>query len=208
MKKQQNSIGKIGSEIEQDIKKELKLIDRYRKKNEDKLLFAAFITVLCALIIINAIYIINRVSTRQKIVTAAQTLNFPKTVLPSTVSGVNSSFTVAVKGVKEDSTPDPAFAFDAQETMLIATVTITNTSGKKQQLSAASQLYVRSQDGSYFAMHPSSRVQKELGSKEVAPGETVTGDVSFAIPKILTKPLLYVDLGWNDFVPVVFDVLH
>ena len=41
----------------------------------------------------------------------------------------------------------------------------------------------------------------------LTPGKTVTGQLSFAVPKILAHPLLYIDLGWGDTAPVVIDVM-
>jgi hypothetical protein len=117
-------------------------------------------------------------------------------------------FDVAIQGVQKNSSKDYAFAYDENDVMLIVDVAVTNRTTKVQNLVPSSQLYIRTEDGLYITMHPSMYVRNQLPFGQVASGETVLGQVSFAIPKTLTRPLLYIDLGWDNHVPVVYDILR
>ena len=112
-----------------------------------------------------------------------------------------------MSNVKEDNSADRAFGILDYETRVVTTLTIKNKTATKQNFIPASQLYVRSADGAIYRMHPFSVLTNQIGFQEVASGATITGDAAFVIPKVLTNPLLYVDLGWDNYIPIVYDVL-
>lgn len=213
-KKQENPIEALGQgiedisqDIEKKVKKEWRIFKKFSHKNEDKLLFAAFVVLVCALFVVNTVYVVNRLPARQKVVYVSNTVVSPQTILTSSQHAQNDAIEVFISGVKEDSTADPAFAIVDTETHLIASVSIKNNTNTTQTLIPNAMFYVRSADGTIYRMHPYSGLKNPLVFQELAPSATAVGEVSFAIPKVLTSPLLYIDLGWNNYVPFVYDVL-
>ncbi len=51
-------------------------------------------------------------------------------------------------------------------------------------------------------------VTKQIAAGKIAPGKTISGQISFGIPKSATNPLLFVDTGWGNEAPIVIDVLR
>lgn len=123
-------------------------------------------------------------------------------------TGKNGVLTSKVESVGTITAPDPAFAISPQESMLVMKLTVTNTSNQKQHFIPVTQLYVRSADGDYSALHPSMHVQHPLPASDLKPGQSTSGEITFAIPKNLATPLLYVDTGWNNAPPIIIDVFH
>ncbi len=190
-------------DVSKELKKEWKHLSKF--KDENHLLFAAFIIVLTSLVVLNAFYIINNSNNQQRpIIVQDETT----AVLTSHQIANNGAQTVSISNVAENDKMDYAFAIDPTETMLTMDISITNNTDATQTLIPVNQLYVRSTEGDYVTLHASMYVKNPLKSQELAPGKTATGQISFNVPKRVAKPLLYVDTGWNNHVPIVFDVLH
>lgn len=136
------------------------------------------------------------------------TFNRPVLHVVSMQTGKNGVLTAKVDGVGTIAAADPAFAIDPSESMLVMTLTITNTSQQEQQFIPVTQLYVRSAEGNFSALHPSSHVRHPLPATDLKPGQSVKGEVTFAIPKDLAAPLLYVDTGWSSAPPIIIDIFH
>ena len=128
--------------------------------------------------------------------------------LTSSQTGHTAAYDVSLTGVTEDATPDPAFTLETGYTFLIFDITVTNRSAGTLDFVPVNQLYVRDNQGDTFTMHPASKLTKPIAATKLEPGQSATGQVSFAIPKKLARPLLYVDPQWDDLAPIVFDVLH
>lgn len=182
----------------------VKFIER---KDEDHLIFAGFVVIVTALVFVTSLRILDR-----KIVTKASSSQSSEVrsdqLLSSTQLGTNGVFSVQITSVTARVDPDPAFPLEEDETLLIVDIFITNESLTKQDLVPVNQLFVRSRDGGYYQMHPSTNITAPLAATSLEPGQTVSGQISYAIPKRLSRPLLYVDLGWNDALPIIFDVYH
>ncbi|MGV9001943.1 MAG: DUF4352 domain-containing protein [Candidatus Saccharimonadaceae bacterium] len=191
-----------------EAKREWKHLKKF--KNENHLLFTAFIVLLSAGIIINSVYMYQLTKNSAKQNNQAATLTVPDSAkyLTSHQAGANSALQVKVSNVTETDKVDRAFTILPDETMLIASIEITNTTTDTQQLIPVSQLYVRSSEGDYSALHASSFVTTPLAATELAPGKTASGQISFNVPKQVAHPLLYVDTGWGNTVPIVFDILY
>jgi hypothetical protein len=130
-------------------------------------------------------------------------------ILGSSQTAMTDEYTVTINKVTKNDSKDYAFGYDNEkDTMLIVDVTIRNRTSLPQTLAPSVQFYLRTSDGLTFAMHPSMFVSNPLQFEQVASGTTASGQISFVIPKTITRPLLYVDLGWNNRVPVVYDILH
>lgn len=132
----------------------------------------------------------------------------PVKVLTSHQNAHSGAYSIVISNVSESDKHDPAFTIADSDTILSLTIAITNTSDVAQDLYPASQFYIRSNDGMAYQMHPTVFLTKPLQAGPVKPGESALGEISFAIPKSLSQPLLYIDLGWNNYVPVVYDVLN
>lgn len=117
------------------------------------------------------------------------------------------SYKLEVLGVARQLKPDPAFNPDPDMATLVVDVRLTNKSAGPQQLIPATQFYVRTRDGDVYILHASMYVTKQLPAEFIEGGQSVTGQLSFAVPKALTNPLVYVDLGWDNATPAVIDIL-
>ncbi len=196
--------------LESEITKETKEIKREWRhlkkfKDENYLLFTSFVILIAGLVIINAVYIIEHASniTPQRTVTID-----PNQYLTSLQTGNNGVLTAKISNVTENNKTDYAFGVEAGSTMLTMDITITNTSAVTQQLIPVNQMYVRSQEGDYAPLHASMYVTRPLSATELAPGMSSTGQLSFSVPARVAHPFLYVDTGWGNTTPLVFDVLR
>ena len=175
-------------------------LSRALRTEDNQLVVTSLVVLLSALVVINASYLASRLSQSA----SAQASH----VLTSHQVASTHSLTASITNMSENSAPDPAFTLDDSEVILIMTLSITNHTSHIQDFIPTSQLYVRTRDGDYRPLHPSMFVTKPIVSGKIKPGQTITGQVSFSVPKASTNPLLYVDTGWNDDVPVVFNVLE
>ncbi len=184
-----------------------KIHPRHFRVRDHFMSWAGVLTSLIVLLIINAAYITNRIyhdSTQP----APRVIANSNLVLTSLQADETKNYTVKVSNVTESSAFDPAFTIDTTDTMLIMDISITNHTAGKQDLTPTTQLYVRDREGDTFVMHPSIAIKNPLAAASVLPGQTVTGQISFAVPKRLAHPLLYVDFGWTNQAPTVIDVLR
>ncbi len=202
-KKQETAL----DQLEDTIKREYKILKMFKEKNEDKLLLAAFLVVLTSLVVINTIYFIDHQSGKSNLIGSLISPPNPNRVLTSLQKAKNGAYETKVSNVTEMNKDDKAFTLAPTDTLLVMDISITNSSSNMQQLVPASQFYVRDREGGFYMMHPSSYLTSPLVLGTLAPGKTVTGQLSFAVPKILAHPLLYIDLGWEDTAPVVIDVM-
>lgn len=132
----------------------------------------------------------------------------PVKILLPQQTAKSRAYTITLSDVALSDKHDPAFTLDDNENMLVAKLTITNNSPTNQDLYPVNQIYIRTQDGLYYQMHPSMYVTEPMRAGQVSPGQTISGQVSFAIPKAVKQPFLYVDLAWEDYVPVVYNLLN
>jgi Domain of unknown function (DUF4352) len=202
---------RIGDEVEKEVlevKREWRHFLKF--KDENYLLFTAFVVLIAAAVIINAVYIIKRnndndsTSTKAKILILAGSTK----ILASQQPGGNDSETVKISSVTENDKNDPAFTIDPSETMLILNISITNNTNDSQPMIPVNQFYVRTSEGDLIKMHASMYVTSPLIASTVAPHKTVTGQLSFNVAKHIAHPLLYIDTGWGNNVPLVYDVLR
>lgn len=200
------TIGDQLQHIEKSAVKEWKYLSKVKIKDENHLLFASFIIILVAILVVNTLYVLNRDPSTNVTHHVSATTDTSQ-VLTSLQTATLPAAVVSISDVSENDRKDPAFMLAEGETLLTMTIRIKNTSPGQQEIIPTSQLFVRSRDGDYAPLHPSIYVTKPLGANKVAAGQTVSGEISFAVPKQLADPLLYVDLGWNDQAPVVFHAL-
>lgn len=177
-------------------------------KDENHLLFIGFVMLVAALLIVNTVYVISRGDAIDSKTENHQNMPDALKVLSSQQTAENKAFSVVVSNVTESDKFDPAFTLPDGYTMLLFDIKITNLSRGEQSLIPVNNLFVRSREGDTFPLHPSLEITKPLESGPVAAGATVDGQISFGVPKTLAHPLLYVDLGWDDYVPIVIDVLR
>ena len=174
------------------------------KKDEDHLIFTGFVVIIVALVTIFAIQAFTRPTTE----VVSTPIPFHSRILTSHDKGMTDGLEVSISNVTVNSAADPAFPISSEETMLIMDLSITNHSATVQEFIPVTQLYVRSREGNYYQMHASVAVQNPIPATSLEPEQTVSGQVSFAIPKRLAQPLLYIDTGWNDTTPLVYSVLQ
>lgn len=176
-------------------------------KNKDFVLFVGIIVLITIFTSGFVAYYTSILTSKQKN-NSATVLGNPAKILKSQEIAKTSAYTINILSVTENSKKDPAFTFADSDTMLIADVSITNNSSVTQDLIPSVQLYVRTSDGLYYQMHPSMYVTEPLQTTKLESGKTAKGQISFVIPKMLTHPYVYFDLGWENYTPAVYDILH
>lgn len=191
--------------IDREARREWK--NALRFKNENHWLFIGFVLLIAALVIINTAYIIDR-SGMPHITSSSSSASTPNQIKTSLQNASAGGYDVAISNVTENADTDHAFPFAETETMLILDFRITNKTAAVQHLTPVNQLFIHDRDGGLYKMHASMYVTNPLAAQDLAPGDSAEGQISFAIPKTQTKPLLFVDPGWTNETPVVFDVLH
>lgn len=156
-------------------------------RDEDRLLFASFVIILAALIVVAVVYVSGHQNNIvYKSIDSAPSA--PTKVLTSQQVAQSGAYSISVSNVTASDKKDPAFGISDSETILFVTVSITNKSDRKQDLAPVTQFYARSRDGSNFPMHPSMYVTDPLPSAKLSPGETIKGEVTFAVPKKSIEP--------------------
>jgi len=188
---------------ENKIAKRTRVVAFLERKDEDHLIFTGFVVIIIALVTIVAIEVVTR--PRMTVVTATAPLH--SRILTSNEHGLADGYEVTISNVTVNNDQDQAFPLNADETMLILDMSITNHTTSTQDFVPVTQLYVRSREGNYYQMHASMHVQNPIAATSIEPEQTLSGQVSFAVPKRLSNPLLYIDTGWNDSTPIVFNVL-
>lgn len=189
-----------------EVKREWRHFLKFR--DENRLLFTAFVIVLTAIVVVNTIYIVSHVNTDKSDSSPATAQPNPNLVLTTLETGTNGAEQARISSVTENAKTDYAFTIDPNQTMLIMNIKITNKTAETQHLIPSSQFYVRSDEGDYSSLHASMYVTTPLSATDLKPGQSASGQISFAVPTSVARPLLYVDTGWNSYTPLVFDVLH
>jgi hypothetical protein len=151
-----------------------------------------------ALLAVNALFVVNRIDAKKTVVSQ---------ILTSQQAASTPVLSAKISNVAEINKPDPAFTLSDGETLLTFDLSITNNTNEQQNLVPVNHFYVRTREGDYRTLHPSIYVHNGLPSGELKPHQTVKGPVSFGVPKQATDLYFYIDTGWNNQVPVVFNVL-
>ena len=114
-------------------------------------------------------------------------------------------YTISATGYKEI-TQDPAFAPAAGSAIGVTTVSVKNNDNQPHQFYPALHTYVRDDEGVTYPMHPTVMLQQPLPAGMIAPGATVTGELSYEVPQRAGRLRLYIDPAWNGTGPVVFQL--
>ncbi|QQS19420.1 DUF4352 domain-containing protein [Candidatus Saccharibacteria bacterium] len=209
MKKHETPIEKIEDAIEHEankLKREYKRFEKFR--DENNLLFGVFVAAIVALLVVNTLfwaqYTARRYDKENRVTTTVANL----TSSTSLQTAHNFALSARVSNVGTKTEQDRAFPIDPGKTLLIMDVTVTNKTTTDQQLIPVTQFYVRTTDGQYATLYPSSRLRQALLPQDLRPGQSATGQLSFAISDRTSMPLLYIDTMWNRATPLVIDVLH
>lgn len=195
--------------IEDETKELRKEYGRLRKFSDENSLIVGVIALgVAALVVVSTLYWVYVTEQNAALREDQHIQQLSRRRTTSLERASNGTVEVTVKNVTTNSDADPAFGVSDDMTMLIMQMTIKNLSRQTQQLIPAHQLYVRSSEGDYQSLHASMHVTAPIPMKDLRPGESVSGEVSFAVPKRLDTPLVYVDTGWNASLPLVIDVQH
>ena len=173
-----------------------------RFRHEHSLVFAAFVLALTALVVVNTLFMVH-------------TLRREQNVQPVVYSRISTSLQLASNGalqaqVRNVATElsDDLFQVSDIQAVLIMDITIKNPTPRPQHSIQFNQLYVRSEEGPPGALHMPPHAPNPPPASELKPGQSVSGQLSFVIPRSAEKPLLYIDTGWDNSTPLVVDVLH
>lgn len=194
----------LEQQIGTEIKREWKVLQHF--KDENKVLFMALVWVVVAILVVNTIYVVVR-HTDDDDRLVASTIPYANHVLTSQQTADTAAFSAHISNVYETDSADLALP-EGGYTILVFDISVTNNTNGEQDLYPVNQFFVRDQEGGTYTPHASLHMIRPLEAAPLKSGQTVAGQLAFAVPKRLTRPLLYVDLGWNSQSPVVFDVLH
>ncbi len=89
---------------------------------------------------------------------------------------------------------------------LVVRLNITNNTSSEQHFLPAHHVFIKGTDDSLYQMAPVAGIAEPIVAGAVAPGETLTGDISFMINETETDSWLYIDPRWNDMSPVVIQL--
>ena len=174
-----------------------------RFRHQHRLLFAAFVLGITTLVVLNTVFIVR--------IIVHGTPYQPVTIYPSSTTSLqmadNGSVQAQVRNVAMHET-DQVFPIDSSQKILAMDITIKNKTKKRQHFIPVNHLYVRSEEGTYSALHISSYATTPIPAQEIDPEETLNGQITFVVPSTVATSLLYVDTGWDKSVPLVIDVLH
>ncbi len=209
MKKRETPIQKLEEVVEdqaKELKREYKRFEKFR--DENSLLLGVFVAAIVALLVVNTLFWVQFTNHRYKKDQQDTATVVSVKTGTSLQTARNFAVQARVSNVGENTAVDHAFPLAENETMLIMDIAITNRTEQTQQLFPSTQLYVRSDEGDYAPMHASSHIKNPLGATDLRPGQSASGQISFAVKKHLSRPLLYIDTQWNLSTPLVIDVLH
>lgn len=208
-KKNDSPIEAIEDKIEQEakeLKREYKRFEKFR--NENSLLFGVFVLGVTALVVINTIFWVQYTSQRYQDENEHSATIASLTATTSLQTAKNFAVSAKVSNVGTTNKVDRAFTLAADETLLTMDISMTNLTSQTQHLIPVSQFYIRGTEGEYAELHASSFVKSPLAAQNLKPGTSATGQLSFAVPKSLERPLLYIDTAWDNSTPLVIDVLN
>ena len=182
--------------------------DRFKKfRHEHSLLFAAFVLGITTIVVLNTIILAKIFLYGAPVFSQ----NPGVTVYPGWTTSLqlagNGAMQAQVRNVAMHDS-DPVFHVSEAQKILAMDVTVKNTTTSRQHFIPVNNLYVRSEEGTYSALRMSVHAKNPIPAQEIDPGETVSGQITFAVPSTVATPLLYVDTGWDRTVPLVIDVLH
>jgi hypothetical protein len=208
-KKPSTPLEKLGDTLD-DEAKELKREYRHFKKfrDENSLLFGVLVSAVVAILIVNTLFWVQFTNHRYEEVSRNATTVANTAASTSLQTARNFAVTARASNIGTRTDADKAFPLEPGKTLLVMDLTITNKTSKTQHLIPVSQLYVRSTDGDYATLYPSSVLTKPLASQDLKPGQSATGQLNFAIPNETSRPMLYIDTLWDDSTPLVIDVLR
>lgn len=172
--------------------------------NKDRVLFFGIIILVT---VMSSWFAASYPASQTKRVSGLQYGNANK-ILKSQEVAKTPAYTIQIISASENSQQDKAFGYEDSGTMLIASLAITNTTSVEQDILPSVQFYVRTTDGLYYQMHPSMFVTDPMQAGKIMPGAVIKGQISFVVPKSVTHPYLYLDLGWDGYTPAVYDILH
>lgn len=99
---------------------------------------------------------------------------------------------------------EPAFKPAEGNEIIILKMSLTNTTNSLQHFLPSFHTYIRDEEGQTFELHPTLSVTDPLPAADLNPGESVSGELSYEIPKNLKNFRFYVDPYWDRMAPVVF----
>ena len=184
------------------IRKEYRHFERFR--GENSLLFASFVVAIVAVLMVNTLFWVQ--FTEQRSANEQSHATAKQTVRTSLQTVQNFAVEAYVRDVGEDSRVDHAFPIADNQKLLTMRFTVKNISDKPQQFLPVNHLYVRTEQGDYAGLQASSYHKSPLQAQILQPGQSTAGDISFAVSKQTTKPLLYIDTGWMLSTPLVISV--
>ena len=209
MKKHETPLEKLEDVVEdeaKELRREFKHFEKFR--DENSLLFGVFVAAIVALLVVNTMFWAQYTARRSERENRVTTTIADLKSSTSLQTAHNFAVSARVSNVGTKTEQDRAFPIEPGKTLLVMDITVTNKTGNGQQLIPVTQFYVRSSDGQYATLYPSTKLKKALLPQDLKPGESATGQLSFAISERTTKPLLYIDTMWDRATPLVIDVLH
>ena len=177
-----------------------------RLRDENSLLGAMLVLAVVAILLVNTLFWTQFTRQRNQQEQSRLTVVSRQTIRTSLQTAQNFAATVSVRNVGEDTKVDHAFPISEDQKLLTMQITVKNNTDKPQQLFPVNHLYVRTEQGDFARLQASSYQKRPLQAQKLNPAQAATGEISFALSKQITKPLLYIDTGWDASTPIVISV--
>lgn len=165
--------------------------------------------LVIALVIVNSIVAVRYITSPDKASFFGRNSSSsaqPARVLTTQAPIKTGSYTITISNSFQSPSPVSDAKAGAGNTFLGFTISITNTAGKDFPVNPSTQLFVRDRQGNTYS-YKALNFDNALRSDTLPNGQTLSGQVAFEIPRNLARPILYIDLGWDQIQPIAVSVL-
>lgn len=161
-------------------------------------------TIIVLLFFVLIILSLTAISSLQKKVESIP--NARRVSVGETAESAENTFTAKVNSVSDDKKLAKRFRLLSDQRVLIYNISIKNTSDKNLQFLPALHTYLRDNEGDYYQIL-ADVVDDPIKPTELQPGQTISGNLAFVTMNRKLPLYFYLDTGWEDRGPIVFDIV-
>lgn len=121
-----------------------------------------------------------------------------------TVISAEKTYSVKLNNAYVDTSLAQRFHLPSTQKVVIYDLSITNNNSNKLYITPALQLFLRDNEGDYYQLL-ADVVKDPLKPGIIEKGQTSQGEVAFVVMNRKMPLWLYIDTGWENRGPVVFD---
>lgn len=161
-------------------------------------------TVILLLFFVLVILSLTAISSLQRRIESIP--NASRVSVGETAESTENTFAAKVNSVNDDMKLAKRFHLPSDQRVLVYNISIKNTGDKKVQFLPALHTYLRDNEGDYYQLL-ADVVDEPIKPTELQPGQTITGNLAFVTMNRKMPLYFYLDTGWEDRGPIVFDIV-